>query len=212
VKLPSPKQREFFEQAAASYVEQLVGDTAAQEYLTSRGITPQVAATFRLGVVREPLVGHDRFRGRLAVPYVTPAGVVNFTFRCLQPHDCKEQDCNKYLATSLDRNLYNVLALGTESQTIHIAEGELDALILTMCGLPAVGVPGAENWQEHWGICLRDFAEVFVWSDGDSAGNKFAFKMEKELRARRVAIPRGKDVNSVFIDGGAGALHSLVAT
>jgi DNA primase len=210
VKLPTPKQREFYEQAASSYAKQLGDDTAAQEYLTSRGITPEAAATFRLGVVREPLVGHETFRDRLCIPYITPASVVNFTFRCMQAHVCKDVDCPKYLAPPLDRNLYNVLALSVESQTIHVTEGELDALVLTMCGMPAVGIPGVDNWRDHWGLCLEDFNEIFVWADGDAAGRKLAHKLEKELRARRVAMPYGKDVNSVYIDGGSSALRALI--
>lgn len=217
MKLPSPKQREFYEQAATAYSKQLADDTAAQAYLMTRRISPADAATFRLGVVREPLVGHEDYRGRLSIPYVTPAGVVNFTFRCIVIEcdrcgkESKEGGHPKYWATSLDRNLYNVLALETESQTIHVTEGELDALTLTIAGLPAVGVPGADNWQKHWAICLSDFAEVYVWGDADAAGYKFATKLEKLLRARRVALPRGKDVNRVYVDGGASALRALVA-
>lgn len=215
MKLPTPKQREFFESAATAYSKQLTGDTVAQAYLTTRGITPPAAASFRLGVVAEPLVGHEQYRGRLCIPYVTQRGVVNFTFRCLRPHDCKEADCRKYDAPPGDRNLYNVTAIDQAemagSQTIHVCEGELDALTLTMCGLPAVGVPGADNWKKHWPICLGDFAEIFVWADGDQAGRAFGFKLEKELGARRVALPRGKDVNSVYTDGGAEALLAFAA-
>lgn len=215
MKLPTPKQREFFASAAESYARQLAADTAAQAYLMSRGIDASAAGTYHLGVVNEPLVGHESYRGRLAIPYVTPAGIVNFNFRCLKQHDCKEAGCVKYLAPPTDRNLYNVMAIAVAIETgehvIHICEGELDALTLSVAGLLAVGVPGVDNWQKHWGLCFKDFGQIFVWGDGDKAGSSFALKMEKELLARRVAVPRGKDVNSVYIDGGAAALHALVA-
>lgn len=220
MKLPSPKLREFYETAVASYAKQLQDDTAAQVYLEGRGISPEAAGSFRLGVVREPLVGHEMYRGRLCIPYITPNGVVNFTFRCIAL-DCRrcsppegEKGHSKYLAPPLDRNLYNMMALEyaeqTGLQTIHITEGELDALVLTMCGMPAIGIPGVDNWQDHWHLLFADFAEVFVWGDADKAGRRFANKMEKELRARQVALPDGKDVNAVYIDGGAAALHALV--
>lgn len=222
MQLPSPRQRAFFEQAAESYHQQLAGDTAAQAYLTSRGIGPDAASSFRLGVVREPLVGHESYTGRLSIPYITPAGVVNFTFRCIQQHKCSETvigmarddkpiHCPKYLNTSLETTLYNVLDLGTKSQTIHICEGELDALTLSMAGLPAVGAPGVKSWKPWHTLCLADFAEVFVWADSDQAGRQFAKFIEKELRARRVALPKGEDVNSVYVNAGADGLRGLLA-
>lgn len=220
MKLPSPKQREFFETAVASYAKQLADDTAAQEYLMGRGISAEAAGMFRLGVAREPLVGHEMYRDRLCIPYLTPAGVVNFTFRCIA-RDCArcsppegEKGHSKYLAPPMDRNLYNMMALEYAEeqgiQTIHITEGELDALVLTTCGLLAIGIPGVDNWQDHWHLLFADFAEVYVWGDPDKAGRRFSHRMEKELRARQVALPPGKDVNAVYIDGGPAALHALV--
>src|SRR5258708_34101974 len=148
----SPRQKAFFEQAASSYQQQLASDTTAQAYLTSRGISPAVASTFRLGVVRQPLVGHESYTGRLSIPYITPAGVVNFSFRCLASHKCSEAAictdpksgnpvfCPKYLATQLVRTLYNVAALYTPLQTIHVCEGDLHALTLTSDVLPVVRI------------------------------------------------------------------------
>jgi DNA primase len=214
VKLLSPKQKAFFEQAATSYQQQLHGDTVAQTYLASRGIGPEAASTFRLGVVRQPLVGHESYGGRLCIPYITPGGVVNFSFRCLTQGcmRCKDSENGhpKYMATSLDRTLYNVLALDTESQAIHVCEGELDALTLTLAGLPAVGVPGVSNWKPWYNICFADFAEVYVWADADEAGRKFGKFVEKELRARRVALPQGEDVNGWYRRVGAEGLRGLL--
>lgn len=216
MQLPSTRQRAFFEQAATSYQQQLAGDTAVQAYLTSRGISPGAASTFRLGVVRQPLVGHERFTGRLVIPYLTPAGVVDFTFRCitLQCERCKakpdEGGHAKYMNTMLDTTLYNVLDLATTSQTIHVCEGQLDALTLSSAGLPAIGVPGVKGWKPWYSICLADFAEVYVWADADVAGRKFASFIEKELKARRVALPQGEDVNGYYCKAGADGLRALI--
>lgn len=216
MEMPSARQRAFFEQAATSYHQQLASDTTGQAYLTGRAISPGAASTFRLGVVRQPLVGHERYAGRLCIPYITPAGVVNFTFRCLiaQCERCKASADDgghpKYMNTQLETSLYNVLDLATPSQTIHICEGELDALTLSAAGLPAVGAPGVKSWKPWYSICLADFAEVFVWADADVAGRKFASFIEKELKARRVALPPGEDVNSVFVRSGAEGLHRLI--
>lgn len=207
----SSEQQTFFESAVSTYQEDLAGDTSVQAYLMGRGFGPQAAATFRLGVVRRPLIGHESFAGRLVIPYLTPAGVVNIRFRCLQGHDCKAAECPKYLSMDgVESNLYNVLDLKKPSSFICVTEGELDAATLSMAGLPAVGVPGVENWREHFGRCLEDFDVIYSFADGDKAGRRFAKFLAKEVRARAVRLPNGKDVNKIYCEGGADALRRLV--
>lgn len=215
MQLPTPRQRVFFGQAALRYQHQLAADTIGQTFLRSRGISVEWAGMFRLGVVREPLVGHERYRGRIAIPYITPAGIVNFSFRC-PINGCdgcktKVEDGGhpKYLAPVADRTLYNVRDLDTKGQAIHVTEGELDALTLSMCGLPAVAAPGVKAWKPWFTICLQDFAEVYAWGDGDKAGREFSYFLEKELRARRVAVPRGEDCNGIYLTTGAEGLRRL---
>lgn len=219
---PTTAQRVFFEQAVSTYQSDLVGATSAQAYLTGRGFDHRAAATFRLGVVDRPLVGHEQYRGRLAIPYLTPAGVVNIRFRCLKAHDCaktviyrdakgKEVYCRKYLSMDgMESNLFNVLDLRKESPFIGVTEGELDAMTLSLAGIPAVGVPGVENWQSHFGRCLEDFDVIYSFADGDTAGRKFGRFLAKEAKARPVAMPKGKDVNKLYVEGGADALRRLL--
>lgn len=212
MRLPTQKQKEFFETAACSYELQLQSDTSVQAFLQRRQIGPEVAGLFRLGVVREPLVGHEAYTGRLAVPFITESGIVDFVFRCitLDCTWCADGGHAKYLASSSERTLYNVRDLETPSQTIHVTEGELDALTLSMCGMPAVGVGGVKGWKPYFTICLQDFAEVFVWGDGDKDGRNFAKFIKDELGARPVALPEGEDVNSVYVGHGVEGLRRLV--
>lgn len=207
----SAEQRRFFELAATTYQADLQGDTSALAYLASRGLGPAALATFRLGVVRRPLAGHEMFTGRLAIPYLTPAGVVNFSFRCLRSHDCKEAGCPKYLPPEgMERNLYNVLDLKKDSPFICITEGELDALTLSLAGLPAVGVPGVKNWKKHFTKCLEDFDVVYAFGDGDGPGGKFSSFLARETRARPIRMPNGKDCNDIFRERGAEGLRALI--
>lgn len=207
----TPAQRTYFEQAASIYQADLAADTSAQAYLMRRGFGPEAVATSRLGVVNRPLVGHEGYRGRLAIPYVTPSGVVNIRFRCLRQHDCHAEGCPKYLSQDgMESNLYNVLDLKRPSPHIAITEGELDALTLSMCGIPAVGVPGVENWQAHFARCLEDFDVIFSFADGDTAGRKFGRFLAKEAKARPVAMPKGMDVNKLYLEGGADAVRRLL--
>jgi hypothetical protein len=163
--------------------------------------------------VRSPLLGHERYFGRLVIPYLTPAGVVTFSFRCIEPHDCGEHKHGKYLAPEgLDRTLYNVLDFRKDSPRIYLVEGELDALTWSMNGWPTIGIPGVENFKDHHARCLTDYSEIFVLADGDDAGYRLGTFLAKEVKARTIRLPRGEDGNSLYVKGGRDALARILAT
>lgn len=181
------------------------------EYLADRGIDREAALSAGLGVVRDPLPGHDHLVGRLAIPYLTPAGPVNYNFRCMHDHKCKDHGHAKYMMWSgLPVNLYNVTALHSAGQSIAAAEGELDALSSTLAGIPCVGISGATKWQDHWRNVFEDFSNVYAWQEGDDAGKKFGDRMVSEVGAIRVALPDGQDVNSIWVASGAEALRARI--
>lgn len=133
-------------------------------------------------------------------------------FRCLADHDCKEAKCPKYLAPlGQEPYLYNVAAVDEEADTIHITEGELDAIVLaTVLGQPVVGLPGANAWRPHHPWHFRGFARVLVWADGDKAGQDLARMLRKELSAAEiVTMPQGQDVTDVFVQLGAEGIIKL---
>lgn len=221
MRLPSSEQRIFFEQAVSQYQRDLSSDTTAQAYLKGRGIGPEIAATFRLGVVRNPLLSHEHYAGRLVIPYLTPSGPVNFTFRCMENHVCKEvvryvdakgveHRCVKYLAPSAERTLYNVGAFRIDADALYVCEGEIDTLTLSACGFPAVGVPGVSQWKEYYTRCFMDYIDsgrIFCVADGDDAGLKMARFLASELKARIIRPPKGSDINSIYSKGGADAVR-----
>jgi DNA primase len=205
----SEEQRRFFESATTQYQLDLSQDEGAAQYLRSRGLGPDAVTRFRLGVVRRPLVGHEQYAGRLAIPYLTPAGVVNIRFRCLQQHECEGHP--KYLsAEGAGSNLFNVLDLKRDSPFICVAEGEIDTMSLSLAGLPAVGVPGVDTWQKHFSRCLEDFEVIYAFGDGDKAGSKFSNFLARETRARPIRMPNGKDCNDIFRERGAEGLRALI--
>lgn len=204
----SAAQRTFFEQAASRYQADLAGDTSALAYLAKRGLSLAVD-TFRLGVVRRPLVGHEQYAGRLAIPYLTPAGVVNIRFRCMESHECDGHP--KYLSLpDAGTNFYNVLDLGKDSPHIIVCEGEIDAMSWSLAGIPAVGVPGVDAWQKHFGRCLEDFEVVYGAGDGDKAGHKFNGLLAREVKARPLRLPQGQDSNALYVKEGADGLRHLI--
>src|SRR6478735_6020501 len=87
-------QRRSLERALKTYQEHL---DEALGYLEGRGIDKEAALSSGLGVVRDPLPGQDHLVGRLAIPYLTPSGPVNYNFRCMQSHSCKEYGHGKYV-------------------------------------------------------------------------------------------------------------------
>lgn len=223
MQLPSSEQRAFFETAVSSYQLQLGADTAAQDYLKARGIGREAAGTFRLGVLRNPQLGHEAFKDRLCIPYLTPNGVVTFTFRCLKDHVCKdtvlfvngegkEVRCKKYRAPyGMDRTIYNVAAFKEDVDTIYICEGEIDALTLSLCGFAAVAIPGVQQWKPYFTRCFMDYTQVFVVADGDEAGYRLGAFLSTELKARAIRPPEKEDVNSIYIKEGTNGVRQWLA-
>lgn len=211
MELPSFEQRLFYEKAVTQYQADLAGDARTQQYLLRRGFDQGVAATARLGVVVHPLQGHERLLGRLCIPYLTAAGPVNFSFRCLKDHDCKTVRCPKYLPmqSGVEKNMYNVQDTFKDHPFIVVTEGELDALTLSAAGIPAVGLPGVKSWKKHYPKVLEDFPVIYVIGDGDSAGSGLNDFLAREVHARQVLLPKGEDVNSYAVKQGQEAVRRL---
>jgi DNA primase len=200
----SAAQRNSLEAAAKNYYSDVAD---IKDYLEGRGVDGATCAMYRLGYVKTPEVGHEQFRGRLAIPYLTPAGVVGMRFRRIED---EPDGPPKYLGMDgVKTGMFGVLALQhATGNTIAITEGEIDAMILTSrCGIPAVGVPGAQNWKPHYSRCLQDFERVLVFCDGDKPGREFGKVIAREIRgATTIHLPDGEDVNSIFMSEGADAL------
>lgn len=194
-------QKELLGKATKKYAESI---HLASDYLASRGISQEVARLASLGVVSEPEVGHEQYAGRLAIPYVTKTGVVDLRFRSLNP--AVEP---KYMGmTGAETKMYNVLDVERAGDYIGVCEGEIDTLTISRCvGIPCVGVPGANSWKKHYTRLLADFERVFVFADGDQPGTEFARSLARELPVTIIQLPDGQDVNSMFVQEGAGYFH-----
>lgn len=198
-------QRKFWAEAMNRYHKNLPGSPAA-EYLESRKLTVEDLTPFRLGYVAEPLPGHDMYAGMLAIPYLrwngdrkSPGTVVSMRFRCIIP-DCDHPNHGKYMSVAGDNpRLFNTIAFLDNEDRIAICEGEIDAVTATLCGLPAVGVAGAEAWKPHFSEPFLGYEVVYILADGDDAGMRFATKVAKELpNAKILPCSPGQDVNSEY--------------
>lgn len=182
---------------------------SGRDYLTARGITPEMAEKWKLGYVRE-----GSYRGRISIPYWTPAGYSAVVYRCLHlpGEPCKElEHHDKYLATSGYRPMFNVRALSVGADRVFVTEGELDAIVATANGFPCVATGGKGNWKEWWAYCFDGPREVVVLRDGDQAGKEFADHIKHVLRNVTVIdFPDGYDVSSYALEHGPEGLRSFI--
>lgn len=199
----SSLQRESLASATLTYSEALPG-SPAEEYLAGRGIDATVAATFLLGYVDVPEVGHDVYTGRLSIPYVTPAGPVDIRFRSLSG------DGPKYLTRpGAQPHLYNVKAFGEDSDVIALTEGELDAVVAHgVAGIPAIGVPGANAWKPFYARAFQDYERVILLCDGDEPGKGWGKRIAQEIeQAIVITMPDSMDVNDIVLAEGPDGLR-----
>jgi hypothetical protein len=71
-------------------------------------------------------------------------------------------------------SLYGLHKLGEAHSAgyVLLVEGESDCHTAWYRGLPAVGVPGADNWRDEWAEHLNGISKIFVMVEPDEAGKK----------------------------------------
>ena len=112
-------------------------------------------------------------------------------FRCIKPHDCKAEGCQRYDAPAGQKaKLYGAGDLVNGGDVAAVVEGELKAIMVKQeLGIPAVGT-SAGQWLEHWPRTLADFEKVLIIADNDDAGLKHAKdKVLKSLPQGRLVVP-----------------------
>lgn len=149
----------------------------------------------------------------LVIPYLHHTGYpLTMRFRCIEQHEHEYH--GKYNSLTDDPvRVYNTEAIRLAGDTIHVCEGEFDAMVLNSIGLHAIAIPGAHTWKGSHRRLLAGFSRIWVWADADEAGAEFANKITRSLRtARKVRLPKGLDVTDLFIQSGrsADALLALI--
>ena len=193
----SSSQRQFLLQATQRYAGAI---ELATEYLSSRHLSVEEASIFHLGVVADPLPGHEPYKGRLAIPYITPSGVVDIRFRAMHNED------PKYMGLiGAKTTMFNTKACFVADKYICVTEGEFDCIMMGVkTQHPTIGIPGANNWKPHYAKILDDFEIVIVLADGDAAGLEFGKKISRELgNVNIISMPEGEDVNSMMVKRGS---------
>lgn len=188
-----------------SYSEALLADAEAMEYLTGprRGLSEETIRTFRLGVVADPAPEHIQYEGMIAIPYIGHHGdPVAMRFHCPIEHD--HVGHGKYNTMLGDpARLFNARVIAKPGLSIHVTEGEFDAMILNQMGLPAVAAPGGKSWARRHRIMLAGFSHVWTWGDPDKTGAEFNAKVGRSLsQARSIRLPGG-DITDLYTKHGS---------
>ncbi len=207
----SSERKRFLEAATLRYARHL---DELLPYLEARGLAPELVRAEGLGVVRDPLPGHENYEGMLCIPYLTDAGPVGLRFRCMKDHDHGQYHGKYNTPKGQSGMLYGVQQISQRrvDDWICVTEGEIDSLTLRQVGVPALAAPGAKMWKEHWPNIFEDFSRVYIFTDGDRAGKEMWDKWSNgiETATIRVEMPSGEDVNSFFLRHGAEALRAKV--
>ena len=177
-------------------------ESAALRWLKGeRGITDAAIAAYRVGVSKD---------GRAVVfPHYRGAEMVNFKLR--------DHADKKRMMTfgGGEPCLWGWQAIAEDARSIVIAEGEIDAMTLWQCGIPALSVfSGVSNlgWIESDHDRLERFSDIVLCMDMDDAGQGAARKIAERLgldRCRIASLPK-KDANECLLAGMHEAIREAI--
>lgn len=196
----------------------------AASYLSARGISPELAAKYHLGVVDGSSADHLDYQGMICLPYQTKlGGVVSLKFR--QAHNCTDECRHAKYISPYPTRLYNTLAFerADELGYIGISEGEFDAQILDgILGIPTVAVPGVDVWRNHaeWPSLFAGY-KVLFFPDADedrtgpdgkvrNPGRDLADKIKHDLPETSIVPLPGADANDAYLAQGAESLRRII--
>lgn len=159
---------------------------------TERGISDEAIAAYRVGVSKD---------GRAVVfPHYRDGDMVNFKLR---DHADKKR---MMTFSGGEPCLWGWQAVPDDARSVVITEGEIDALSVWQCGMPALSVfSGVSNlgWIESDHDRLDRFSDIVLCMDMDEAGQGAAKKIAERLgldRCRIVTLPK-KDANECLLAG-----------
>lgn len=200
------------------YHDQLLGPDGIEpyDYLTeTRGLSRATLEHFQLGAVLEPADEDSRMTDRISIGYRTPTGYIQIKFRATPWMETKSKYMN---SPGSQTTMFNTPALLESDRWIAICEGEFDVMAAWMAGVPAVGIPGVDNWKGQFSTLLEGYERIYILADNDPSkvddsgkeqgqqGLRFAETLCEVLpNAAIVLMPEtGDDVN------GPNALRALL--
>ena len=169
-----------------------------QTWLNSRGLTDETLAAFKIGEQLRDGKAYAVF------PYLRDGELVNAKYRNAdEKRDMRQEG-------GAEPCLFGWHLIDPNARTVAIAEGEIDAMTLHQCGIPALSVnagAGNHQWIENDWDRLERFSEILICFDADEAGQKGAAEVMHRLgneRCKLVKFP-AKDANEYLLTGADGS-------
>lgn len=166
----------------------------AMEWLTSRGLTPETIAAFKIA---EQVRNGKTYA---VFPYLRDGELVNIKYRNVaEKKDMRQEG-------GAEPCLFGWHLIDPKARTVAITEGEIDAMTLHQCGIPALSVnagAGNHQWMENDWERLDRFSEILIFFDSDEAGKAGAQEIVRRLgleRCKLVELP-AKDANDFLLQG-----------
>ena len=181
-------------------VKRLSEDGKVLAYLKGRGLTEQALDDFRVS---------EQDGEWIVFPYLRDGVHVNTTYIHVERPDGKKQVRQEKGAEPC---LFGWQALDKKFPTtrfVAITEGQIDAITLHQCGIPALSVPNGggggnkQEWVNNDYDRMSRFDTVYLCLDGDEPGQQATAEIAKRLgpeRCRTVTLPH-KDANECFKNG-----------
>ena len=170
--------------------------SVVRQWLNDRGIADTTIEAFK---VREVQRNGETWA---LFPYLRDGVYINGKYR--NPADKKGMGQEK----DAEPCLFGWDLIDPKARSVVITEGEIDAMTVWQCGIPALSVnagSGNHQWIENDWDRLQRFSEIVISFDHDEAGDKGAKEVMKRLgleRCKRMAMP-AKDANQWLQEGGS---------
>lgn len=196
---------------------------AQRDYLVrERGLAIETLQHFKVGVLLGHNVDgldHDKV-GYISLPFVSAYNVVTGIRFRNKPGGFGP----RYTAPAKQESgIFNVSEVTKGGDWIVVTEGEVDCMTLWQCGIPAVGIPGANAWKSYFGTVFEGFDNVIITADQDGKGDvqkadgpptgsaQFVKKVTESVESPVVyRFPDGFDVNSYYLEHGAEGLRAFL--
>lgn len=168
--------------------------SAVLEWLKSRGLTEATLAAFKIA---EQIRDGKTYA---VFPYLREGVLVNVKYRNVaEKKDMRQEG-------GAEPCLFGWHLIDPKARTVAICEGEIDAMTLHQCGVPALSVnagAGNHQWLENDWDRLDRFSEILIFFDSDEPGQKGAKEVASRIGADRckiVTLP-AKDANDYLLQG-----------
>jgi len=183
---------------------QLTSFSRIKTYLNNRGITDKLIADFD--------IGYGKFYNKnwIVIPIKDVNG--NYLFLKLRkdPEDKMENNKYKFYPVGSQVTIFGWNAL-LNTDMITIAEGEIDAMLLTSRGVPTItSTAGVGTFKKEWLQALKDLKKIYIVFDLDEPGDKGANKLAQMIlenldfiKVYKITLPTevgiGGDITDYFV-------------